>query len=91
MSNNKNRKSAKRVKHLPSNIKGLPNNRWGGHKDSNLNAKGTFGPANKGRIVPPIEWKHLEEEYLKKSEECMKRDKSRWGSKPNWNIKPKKN
>nr|WP_278515414.1 hypothetical protein [Brucella anthropi] len=69
MSNYKKRKEGNRVNDLSDHLKGLPNNQWGGHKNTTLSAKGTFGPANKGRILQQHEWKNDEARYLKRIRE----------------------
>lgn len=69
MSGHKKRKEAKKVNDLHDRLKGLSNNQWGGHKNTTLSAKGTFGSANKGRILHPHEWKDDEARYLKMTQE----------------------
>lgn len=63
------RKEAKKVGDLAANIRGLPNNKWGGHRNTSLSAKGTFGPASEGRVLQPNEWAVDEKRYLEKMRE----------------------
>jgi hypothetical protein len=51
--NSKGRKSQRKANHmedLPYELRGLPNNRWGGHKTNKLRGfrGSTYGPASKG-------------------------------------------
>ncbi len=52
-SNGKGSKSQRKADHmedLPYELRGLPNNRWGGHKTNKLRGfrGSTYGPASKG-------------------------------------------
>lgn len=64
----KRKKTANKVNDLPYSQRGLPNNRWGGHRNLLLrNIKGTFGPANKGRSYTAEEI----EEYLSQRDDFI--------------------
>ena len=46
----KSQRKADRMEDLPYELRGLPNNRWGGHKTNKLRGfrGSTYGPASKG-------------------------------------------
>jgi len=52
-----NKKKYKLITDYPLHLRGLPNNRWGGHRTNRLRAlRGSkLGPANKGRTFTEAE------------------------------------
>jgi len=57
---------------LPNDLRGLPNNKWGGNKPSSLTkVKGTFGAANAGRSLQPAEYAADAQRYIDASNDLV--------------------